>query len=172
MLCAAPAANAAQVVLTPVDVNTTATRATGHNDFLADGVHVWTEGATSTDKAAGYFDVHVPLADVGEPTLDWVGTNPVPGTQLTTDFDGDGDVDGVLVGEPVYGGNWWIGSVDDQTVFDAPNTPPTTGGGGSALNGTLDEWRAAYPDAAGRAGRLVARLRRPRRRRHLRHHRR
>ena len=143
-----PAAHAAQVLLTPVDVNTDATRATGHNDFLADGVHVWTEGASSTDKAAGYIDVHRPLADVGEPSLDWVGTLPaVPGTQLTTDFDGDGDVDGILVGEPVYGGNWWIGSIDDQSVFDAPNTPPTEGGGGSAYNGTLAQWRAAYPAA-------------------------
>ena len=34
------AAHAAQVVLTEVDVNTDATRATGHNEFLADGVHV------------------------------------------------------------------------------------------------------------------------------------
>jgi len=144
----APAAHADQVVLTEVDVNTDATRATGHNDFLADGVHVYTEGNTSTDKAAGYFDLHRPLADVGEPTLDWDGTLPaVPGTQLTTDFDGDGDVDGILVGEPVYGGSWWVGSIQDQTVFDAPNTPPTTGGGGGTYNGTLDEWRAAYPDA-------------------------
>jgi uncharacterized Zn-binding protein involved in type VI secretion len=144
----APAAHAADALLTPVDVNTDATRATGHNDFLADGVHVWTEGATSTDKAAGYFDVHQPLADVGEPTLDWSGTLPaVPGLQLTTDFDGDGDVDGILVGEPAYGGNWWVGSIQDQSVFDAPNTPPTEGGGGGTYNGTLDQWRTAYPNA-------------------------
>ena len=32
-------------------------------------------------------------------------------------------------------------------MFDAPNTPPTTGGGGGTYNGTLDEWRAAYPNA-------------------------
>ncbi|MEZ0578461.1 Ig-like domain-containing protein [Nocardioides sp. MH1] len=148
LVCAATPAHAAEALVTPVDVNTDATRATGHNDFLADGVHVWTEGATSTDKAAGYIDVHQPLADVGEPSLDWVGTLPAtPGTQLTTDFDGDGDVDGILVGEPAYGGNWWVGSIQDQSVFDAPNTPPTTGGGGGTYNGTLDEWRAAYPDA-------------------------
>ena len=144
----APAAHAAQIVLTPVDVNTDATRATGHNDFLEDGVHVWTEGNTSTDKAAGYFDLHRPLADVGEPTMNWDGTSPAPGLQLTTDFDGDGDVDGILVGETVYGGNWWVGSVQDQSVFDAPNTPPAEPGGGSVtLNGSLAQWRAAYPNA-------------------------
>ncbi len=160
---AAPAAHAAgEVVVTPVDVNTDATRAAGHNDFLSDGVRVWTEGNTdvgsdprtpdpndtwNTDKAAGYFDVHQLLADVGEPTLDWSGTSPEPGLQLTTDFDGDGDVDGILVGEPVYGGNWWVSSIQDQSVFDAPNTPPTEGGGGGAYNGTLDQWRTAYPSA-------------------------
>ncbi|WP_141014524.1 Ig-like domain-containing protein [Nocardioides sambongensis] len=134
--------------MTPVDVTTSATRATGHNDFRADGVRVWTEGSTSTDKAAGYFDVHLPLAAVGEPAMEWSSSQSAqPGLQLATDFDGDGDIDGVLVGEAVYGGNWWVGSIDDQAVFAAPNTPPTTGGGGSQFNGTLDEWRAAYPDA-------------------------
>ncbi len=147
VIAGAPAAHAAQVVLTPVDVNIDATRATGHNDFLNDGVHVWTEGSSSTDKAAGYFDVHLPLADVGTPTLEWVGSAATPGLQLTTDFDGDGDVDGILVGETVYGDNWWVGSVQDAAVFAEPNTPPTTGGGGGPLNGTLDEWRTAYPNA-------------------------
>jgi hypothetical protein len=148
LVIAASPAHATEALLTPVDVNTDATRATGHNDFLSDGVHVWTEGATSTDKAAGYIDVHRPLADVGEPSLDWVGTLPaVPGTQLATDFDGDGDVDGILVGEPAYNGNWWVGSIQDQSVFDAPSTPPTEGGGGGTYNGTLSQWRAAYPEA-------------------------
>ena len=38
-------------------------RVTGHNIFGADGkVHVYTEGNTSTDKAAGYFDVNRSLS--------------------------------------------------------------------------------------------------------------
>ncbi|PWN01096.1 hypothetical protein DJ010_19785 [Nocardioides silvaticus] len=147
VIAGAPAAHADQVVLTPVDVNTDATRATGHNDFQTDGVRVWTESNTSTDKAAAYFDVHLALAEVGTPSLEWAGTGPEPGLQLTTDFDGDGDVDGILVGETVYGGNWWVGSVQDAAVFAEPNTPPTTGGGGGPLNGTLTEWQTAYPDA-------------------------
>lgn len=142
------AAHAAQVALMPSQVDTSATRATGHHEFRADGVRVWTEGATATDKAAGYFDVGVDLADAGEPTLDWSSAGPArPGLQLTTDFDGDGDVDGTLVGEPVYNGNWWVGSVDDAAVFGGSHTPPAVGGGGGPLNGSLDQWRAAYPDA-------------------------
>ena len=45
-------------------VDLSETRATGHNEFRTDGsgVRVWTEGNTSTDKAAGYFDVNKPLA--------------------------------------------------------------------------------------------------------------
>ena len=134
-ILAAPAAHAAQVVLTEVDVNTDATRATGHNDFLADGVHVYGPRASHLD-GQGRRLLRRPRparrrrrADAG------LGRHQpaVPALQLTTDFDGDGDVDGILVGEPVYGGNWWVGSVQDQTVFDAPNTPPTTGGGGGAL---------------------------------------
>ena len=64
---AAPALAADQIVITPSLLDTSATRATGHVDVLADGVRVRTEGATSTDKAAGYFDVDqvLPLERLG-----------------------------------------------------------------------------------------------------------
>lgn len=41
------------------------TRATGHNEFIAGGLHVWTESNTSTDKAAGYKAVDFALKNVG-----------------------------------------------------------------------------------------------------------
>ena len=149
-------AHAATVYITPAQVDTSLTRATGHNDFTADGVRVWTEGTTSTDKAAGYFEVDVDLADVGEPAMDAVRNDMTttlrPGMQLVTDFDGNGSLDGILVGEPVkadgtplYGDNWWLSNDSKQFVKDG--APSHGGGFGSPNNGTLDQWRAAFPDA-------------------------
>lgn len=178
VMAGTPAAQAAPVVLTPVDVNTDATRAAGHNDFLNDGVRVWTEGFADVgpnpstpgndsdtwniDKAAGYFDVHMPLADVGEPTMDWVNNDPSllyrPGMQLKTDFNGDGDVDGVLVGEPIMadgseflGDRWWLaGGSDRKANLESPGvTLPVDGTQPTYRQNiaTLDEWRALYPNA-------------------------
>ena len=148
-------AGATDVVVDGSRVDVSQTRSTGHNDFLTDGVRVWTEGSTSTDKAAGYFDVHKPLADIGEPGMDWVGSganSSRPGEQLVVDFDGDGSLDGILVGEPVYpdgsalyGENWWLAGSGKQFVKDG--APSHAGGFGSDNNGTLDQWRAAFPSA-------------------------
>jgi hypothetical protein len=153
---AASPAEAATVFITSQQVNTSETRATGHNDFNADGVRVWTEGATSTDKAAGYFEVDQDLATAGEPSMDSVRNNLTttlkPGMQLVTDFDGNGTPDGILVGEPtyangdpLYGNDWWLSNGSKQFVKDA--APSHTGGSGSANHGTLDQWRAVFPDA-------------------------
>ena len=51
-------AQAANKVIPAYQVDTSETRVTGHNVFSGGVVRVYTEGATSTDKAAGYFDVH------------------------------------------------------------------------------------------------------------------
>ncbi len=133
------------------------TRATGHNEFRTDGsgVRVWTEGNSSTDKAAGYFDVNKPLASVGEPTLVWSpnGAQTLkPSVQLKTDFDGNGTVDGILVGEPtyadgspLYGNDWWLSTGAAQFVKEA--APSHVGGSGSDNHGTLAQWRTAFPSA-------------------------
>jgi hypothetical protein len=138
-------------------VDLSETRATGHNDFRADGsgVRVWTEGNSSTDKAAGYFDVDQPLASVGEPSMSWTpnGAQTLkPSVQLKTDFDGDGTIDGILVGEPtyadgstLYGNDWWLSNGSAQFVKDA--APSHVGGSGSENHGTLAQWRDAFPDA-------------------------
>ena len=133
------------------------TRATGHNEFRADGsgVRVWTEGNTSLDKAAGYFDVNKSLASVGEPSMSWTPNGAQllkPSVQLKTDFDGDGNIDGILVGEPtyangtvLYGDDWWLSNGSEQFVKDA--APLHTGGSGSDNHGTLAQWRAAFANA-------------------------
>ncbi len=154
----ASVAYAAQVDVTPGNqqgfVFRTApgdTRETGHYAWNDDGLHVWTEGATSTDKVAGYTPNTQDLADVGEPSMVWdqgYGTI-APGLQLIIDFGGPNDTDetadGILVGEEIYAGDWWANNGAEQFVKDA--APSHEGGSGSDNHGTLDQWRAAFPDA-------------------------
>ncbi len=146
-----------EVPVLSYQVDLSETRATGHNEFRTDGsgVRVWTEGNTSTDKAAGYFDVDKSLASVGEPSMSWLpnGAQTLrPSVQLKTDFDGNGSIDGILVGEPtyadgsvLYGTDWWLSNGSAQFVKDA--APSHDGGSGSSNHGTLAQWRAAFADA-------------------------
>ncbi|MEO7005745.1 MAG: hypothetical protein ABI275_00240 [Terrimesophilobacter sp.] len=123
------------------------TRSTGHYEVAGTGLHIWTEGATSSDKVAEYVATNKPLAEVGEPSLDYVataGTIP-PGFQLVVDFNGDGSADGILVGETIYSGDWWASSGSLQFVKDG--APSHEGGSGSSNHGTLDQWRTAFPNA-------------------------
>ena len=85
------------------------TRATGHYEVVGTGLHLWTDGSTGTDKVAEYVATSTPLADAGEPSLDYTSASGgVPGAQLVVDFDNDGAADGILVGEPAsYGNDWW-----------------------------------------------------------------
>ena len=135
------------------------TRATGHVDFNDHSLRVWTEGATSTDKAAGYFPVEMPLAEVGDPTMVWRFNNAtllaVPGQQIVFDADNitdNGNDYNVLVGEPVYNGNWWLTSGSSDTAKSADPSGADNGGNGSEWFGSLDEWSAALPDAQVLAG--------------------
>jgi hypothetical protein len=151
VVLAAPAQAAAPgVIHVPQDFDPALsdTRATGHYEVVGTGLRVWTEGSTSTDKVAEYVRTEVPLADVGEPALEYTNTTSggVPGFQLVVDFDGDGSDDGILVGEPgVYGDDWWLNNAAEP--FVKAGAPNTGGGSGSAWFGTLDEWREAFPDA-------------------------
>ena len=109
-------------------------------------LRVWTEGNTSTDKVAEYIDTDTPLADVGEPALNYTttaGTIP-PGFQLIVDFDGNGTNDGILVGEPTYYGNdWWASNGSAQFVKDG--APHTGGGSGAPTTAPSTEWRDGVP---------------------------
>ena len=124
------------------------TRATGHYEVAGSSLHVWTQGNTSTDKVAEYVDTSVPLSSVGEPSLNVTpnsGTTP-PGMQLVVDFDGNGSADGILVGEPAfYGNDWW--APNGSAAFVKAGAPSTSGGSGSGFHGTLEQWRAAFPNA-------------------------
>jgi hypothetical protein len=127
------------------------TRATGHYDVQGTGLHIYTEGSTSTDKVAEYVDTNTPLSRTGEPSLDYTSTVGIaPGSQLVVDFDNDGTPDGILVGEPgSYSNDWWASNGSAQFVKD--RAPSHIGGFGSANHGTLDQWRAAFPNATVRA---------------------
>lgn len=145
---ATPASAANGTILVPDDFVTAAsdTRATGHYEVVGTGLHIWTEGATSTDKVAEYVATSTPLATVGEPSLEYTSTfGGRPGYQLIVDFDNDGTGDGILVGETVYGNDWWASGGSKAFVKDG--APSHTGGFGSTNHGTLDGWRAAFPSA-------------------------
>ena len=155
----AQAATATISVPDDFDHSLSDTRANGHYEVVGTALHVWTDGAGdigtdgwNSDKVAEYVDTSAALADVGEPTLNLTtnsGTTP-PGFQLVVDFDNDGTADGILVGEPTfYGNNWWLNNGADADV--KANAPHTGGGFGSPYYGTLDEWRAVYPDAVVKA---------------------
>jgi hypothetical protein len=152
VLLAAPAlaAPAASVIHVPSDFDPALsdTRATGRYEVQGTGLHIWTLGATSTDKVAEYVATDTPLAGTGEPGLEVTNTSSggVPGFQLVVDFDDDGTDDGILIGEPgVYGNDWWLNNAAEQFVKDG--APSHTGGSGSANHGTLDQWRTAFPNA-------------------------
>ena len=145
------AASATIKVPSGFDKSLSDTRATGHYEVQGTGLHIYTEGATNTDKVAEYVATTNALASVGEPKLNFTNTTSagVPGFQLVVDFNNDGVADGILVGEPVYGNDWWLSNGSAQFVKDA--APSHTGGFGSVNHGTLDQWRTAFPTATVRA---------------------
>jgi hypothetical protein len=123
------------------------TRATGHKDFLKEGIRLWTEGNTSTDKVAEYFAVNQPLAGITDVDYDWYGTTPSPGQQYVMDFDNDGSLDGILVGEKVYGGQEvWLTN-GSKAAYKGDGSPAVGDGFGSPNHGTLAQWSEKYPDA-------------------------
>jgi hypothetical protein len=149
VLLATPASASTAVLDVPSDFNPALsdTRDTGHYKVSGTGLHIWTEGSTSTDKVAEYVDTHTRLATVGEPSLDYTNTSGgAPGFQLVVDFDNDGTNDGILVGEPAADGNdWWASN--GSKPFVKEHAPSHTGGSGSDNHGTLDQWRTAFPTA-------------------------
>lgn len=142
-----------------------ATRANGTVTVGDNGIGVVTETpavptSPSPDKAAEYWKAELPLADAGEPTLTWKGTTTRPGKQLYVDLDGDASTgmagndgykgaDGILVGEMYTGTDgkpsWWMNNASTQAAKDA--APQKPNGGNTPWQGTLDEWRTAFPDA-------------------------
>ncbi len=129
------------------------TRSAGHVSFLGDGLAVVTDDATGNAKAAEYFTVVGDLPDSG--SMEWYGTQPQPGVQIVFDADGttgNGNDYNVLVGEPVYGDNWWLTSGSSNTAKLADPSGDQDGGNGSEWFGTLAQWKAALPNARMWAG--------------------
>ncbi|MBC7760578.1 MAG: hypothetical protein H7201_02020 [Candidatus Saccharibacteria bacterium] len=149
----APASAATSTIYVPDDFvkSLSDTRATGHYELAGTGLHIFTEGSTSTDKVAEYVATNMPLSTTGEPSLDYTNSGGgLPGFQLLVDANGDGQADGILVGESsAYGNDWWLNNAAQQFVKDG--APLQTGGFGSSFHGTLDQWRSAFPDAVVKA---------------------
>jgi hypothetical protein len=146
----AQAAPATNTITVPDDFNQerSDTRPTGSYAVEGTGLRITTTGTTSTDKVAEYVDTSTPLAQAGEPTLAYDNTSVggVPGFQLMVDFDDDGSVDGILVGEPgAYGNDWWLSN--SAKTFVKAGAPVVGGGSGSNWHGTLDQWRGAFGTA-------------------------
>lgn len=128
-------------------------RSAGHYDFLAEGVHVKTDDASSQAKVALYFPVTGAFPTSG--SVDWYGTSPAPGAQLVFDADdvtGNGNDYNILVGESAYGANWWLTSGSSATAKAADPSGPENGGNGSEWFGTLAQWKSALPTARVLAG--------------------
>jgi hypothetical protein len=126
------------------------TRANGFHVFTPDGLFVATTAAAgSLDKVAGYLDVaDFGLVQLTGSSLEYTQLGGTflyePGLQAVVDLDNNGSPDAILVGEEVYGDNWWLAGVSgglDTTGF------PTEGGGGGTYNGTIAQWLAARPNA-------------------------
>ena len=136
------------------------TRTSGHKEFLAEGIHVWTEGTTGQDKVAEYFPVTVAGGLPTTSKMEWLGSGIQPGVQIVFDVDGttgNGNDFNILVGEPVYGvdgsGNytdWWLTNGSSAAAKAA--APLTTGGSGSGWHGSLAQWKTALPNAKMLAG--------------------
>ena len=129
------------------------TRSNGYHVFTPQGLFVSTTAAAGTnDKVAGYLDVEdYPLVGLSGPfSIDYnkVAGNFAfdPGLQAVVDFDGNGTIDGILVGEEVYGGtDWWLSNSAAQFVKDG--APNNSGGFGSQWHGSIADWALAFPDA-------------------------
>ena len=174
-LSAVPASAATVVQVRPADLVTSLSdvRSAGHYDFLAEGIHVKTDDATSNAKVALYFPVTGAIPTTG--SLEWYGTTDQPGAQIVFDKDqttGNNNDNNILVGEQFYSTNpagqpltdWWYTGGTAKAVTRGITCPSTTGGSGSDCHGTLAQWAAALTTAKVYRRRLLDRQRRPGRR--------
>ncbi len=127
------------------------TRSSGLYGFTNDGLKIWTTDNTSQAKVAWYHLNNYPLTDIGTPSMNYTmdtsaGLQQIaPGLQIVVDFNGDGSAMGTLVGESVYGNDWWLTNGSNASV--KANAPHTGGGNGSNWFGTLNEWLTNFPNA-------------------------
>ncbi|MBL8145960.1 MAG: hypothetical protein JNL34_06210 [Anaerolineae bacterium] len=153
---AAPAAAQACGAVHTTDLSSwdlSQTRATGHNELVDGGLHIWTEGSTTTDKAAGYYPLAVNLSTITSGVMNYTPTagSIPPSLQIVIDADANGTPDGILVGEAsFYGANWWLSNGSAAFVkAGAPHHGDGVDfqGNGSNWWGTLTEWATSFPNA-------------------------
>ncbi|RHA38074.1 Ig-like domain-containing protein [Cellulomonas rhizosphaerae] len=131
--------------LADIDRSQSSSDGSSHAELVDQGLHIWTD-ETGHRKAAGYIVTDVALEDAGEPALRYEAKAGItPGSQLVVDFDGNGSPDGILVGESVYGNDWWASN--GSAAFVKTGAPQHGGGFGSENHGTLAQWRDAFPSA-------------------------
>src|ERR1700709_125308 len=83
------------------------TRSAGHFSFLKEGLHVYTDDATSNAKAAEYYAAPAGSSLPTGGSYDWYGTEPGASDQIVFDADstsGNGNDFNILVGEQIYSG--------------------------------------------------------------------
>ncbi|HEY4225381.1 MAG TPA: hypothetical protein VGM70_06175 [Pseudolysinimonas sp.] len=78
----------------------------GHHEYVASGLHIWTDGSGSSDKSAGYVSTSFPLSQAGTTNLGYANGSgqSAPGLQLSVYV--NGAFFGNLVDEPLFTG-WW-----------------------------------------------------------------
>lgn len=130
--------------------NRSDTRTNGHNQLLANSLHVYTDDSSSNAKAAGYYPASFKLADLGEGfglTATAISGSTPPALQLTVDLDGNGTPEGNLVAEPGFYGTDTLWLSSNWTGLDISSAPTTFDGGGVHKGGTVNAWLAAFPNA-------------------------
>lgn len=118
------------------------TRSAGHYEYVEDGLHIWTDDASSNAKVSLGYAANFDLKNTGVLDLDWTGSTPPPGINL---FIQTPNGNGTLVYESVYGQDLWLTNGSAQWLKD--NAPVNGGGNGSQWHGTIDQWLTVIPDA-------------------------
>lgn len=128
------------------------------------GLATWAPAAPtspSPDKAAEYWNGNFDLDTVNGGSMVVRGGPQKPGINLYVDMDDDDathmagadgykGADAILVGEAVYGDDWWMPEGTATTaVKSVVNADPSmkTGGSGSTSHGTMAKWNSTFNKA-------------------------
>ncbi len=127
------------------------TRDYGHYALQGTGLHVWTDNpmsSSSQNKVAEYWAAPGGAIPTSAAMSYTPNSGTAPGMQIVFDVDnitGNGNDYNILVGESVYGANWWLTSGSSADAKAADPSGPNNTGNGSQWFGTLAEWEAAFP---------------------------
>lgn len=148
---AAPASAAERTVLVPDDFISALsdTRADGHYELQESGLRIWTDNevaSSSTNKVAEYWAAPGGALPTTAAMTYVASSGGSPGMQILFDVDditGNGNDYNLLVGESIYGDNWWLTPSSSDEAKAADPSGAQNGGNGSQWFGTLAQWEAA-----------------------------